>query len=118
VVVILSGEMEKPGSYTVPQGTILKDVLRKGRLKKSADLDSLDLEESVTESKEIFINKLSVIHVRVEGAVCEPLDLELPVGARLSDLQSKIQCTPGADRKFFQRRRLLKNKEIIIIPVK
>ena len=89
---------------------------RKGGKGVLADLTSPNLSQCVNSDITIFVSKLQNVSVRVEGAVLAPEELQLPVGARLCDLKSKVQCTSDADTAFLKRRRLLKNHDVIIIP--
>jgi hypothetical protein len=63
-----------------------------------------------------MIPELEFISVRIDGAVVNPLDMQLPRGTRLFELRGKIQLTKEADERFMKRRRLLKNGEIIHVP--
>ena len=114
--VSVEGAVLKPGCYEVTSGTLLKEVLRKSRPKRFANLREIDPEEVLKGDRFIQIEELTSIRVRVEGEVFSPIDLELPVGSRVSDLKVKIECTSHADRGFLKNRRLLKDGEIIEVP--
>jgi len=116
--ITITGEVLHPGTFTALPGTRLGDLVKKSRPKRFANLRSLDLDRPIESSMEIVIAKLNEISIRVEGAVSEPVDLKLPTGSRIYDLKSKIQCSKDADPKFFKQRRLLKDKETLIIPAK
>lgn len=116
VVVAISGAVLKPGDYKVPQGTSIQDVIKKSRPKQFADLSGFEHAQSVQKNMTIFVAELSTIHVHVQGAVLEEMELDLPIGTRLCDLKSKIHLSKDSDRNFLRRRRLLKNGEVILIP--
>lgn len=114
--VVIEGAVAKPGVYSVLRGTVLKDVLKKSRPKRFADLRVLDLEQSVEEPMRIVVSELSVIRVFLSGAVKIPVELEVPAGTRVCQLKNKINCEPLADKGFFKSRRMLKDGEELEIP--
>lgn len=58
------------------------------------------------------------ITVWVKGAVKESVELILPVDSRICDLKAKINLSDDADKRFFRRRKRLKNREEIWVPKK
>lgn len=118
VTLSIEGAILKPGRYTVLPGTRLGDALKKSRPKRFADLRALDLEQPVNTDLTLQISELASVRIQVTGAVEHPVELELPAGARLCDLKSKIQWTSLADTGFLKSRRLLKDGETIEIPGK
>lgn len=117
ISISIEGAVSKPGIYSVPPGTRLGDVLKKSRPKRFANLRPIDLEQPVEADIALQISELTCIRVRVAGAISNPVELEVPAGTRLSDLKSKIQCTPLADGDFLKSRRLLKDGEVVEVPV-
>lgn len=118
VGVTITGEVAKPGTYFILSGAPLSEAVRKARPKPWADLQKIPLDKIVEEPCSLNVEALEEIHVRVGGAVAEPVELTLPRGSRISDLKTKIILTPEADKTFFRRRKLLKNGERIEVPNK
>lgn len=58
------------------------------------------------------------ITVMVRGAVLAPTQLTLPPKSRICDLKTKLSLTPEADKRFFRRRKLLKDGDCIEVPKK
>lgn len=112
----ISGEVSRPGVFSVVPGTRIGDLIKKSRPKRYADLSSIDLDSPALVACELIIPQLKELNVKIEGAVAVPIVLKMPIGSRISDLKSKIQSEQDADLGFFKRRRLLKNEEIITIP--
>ncbi len=118
IEISISGAVHKPGIYQISQGMPLEKALKKARPKKNACLKKLDLEQKVETPLQVVLEELSEIVVTIEGAVEEAVELRLEPGARICDLKSKIRLTEEADRRFFKRRRILKDGEKITIPKK
>ena len=114
----IEGAVKKPGLYPVPEGTELKAVLRKASPTRFADLRNIDLTARIEGPLEIFLEELKEITVRVEGAVLTPVELKLPIQAKVSDLRSQISLALDADASFFKSRRMLKEGEILTVPKK
>ena len=118
IAVEVSGSIQKPGVFQVPQGSTIRTLVRKARLKPTADCSGIDLDHAFEESGSLFIPALEKIIVEVQGCVEENVSLEMPAGSRISDLKGHVNLTPDADPAFFRRRKMLKNNEIIQIPPK
>lgn len=116
ILVTVSGAVAKPGEYRVPAGTLVEAVLRKARPKPYANLK--DLPTTVEAPLNLFVDELREITVFVQGAVQEPMQLTLPAKSRVSDLKSKVVLSAEADKRFFRRRRMLKEGEKIEVPKK
>ena len=63
----------------------------------------------------IELTLLQEITVRIEGEVEAPIELTLPIGARMSELKSKVVLTERADQSVFKSRRMLKDGEIVMV---
>lgn len=114
----VSGAVSKPGIYEFAPGVALKDVLRKCRPKKLADLTSFNLEMKIEQSVHFEIPEIAWVQVEVGGAVQHPAILSLPIGSRVSDLLAHVELLEGADGKVLKSRRLLKEGEVFLVPMK
>lgn len=118
VLVTVEGAVSKPGEYLIESGSTVGEVLRKSRPKPWADLDKVNPSEIIEKPLNIKVDELTEITVYVKGAVAQPEEITLPAKSRICDLKSKVSLTKQADKSFFRRRRLLKNREIIDVPNK
>ena len=112
------GCVQRPGVYKVPQGVAVRSVLRKARPKPFADLQAIFLDRILDESCSIYLPVLEKISIAVSGAVKENILIVLPAGSRFSDLKGKVVLSEDADITIFKQRRLLKNGESVVIPVR
>lgn len=115
ISVTISGAVSRPGTFLVLPGMTLEALLKKSRPKRFANLRDLDFKQRIEEPLKLHIEELKEIVVRIEGAA-KPVVLQLEPGTRICDLKSKVECFPEADRKFFKRRRMLRDGETLEIP--
>lgn len=114
VLVEVAGEVQRPGIYTVRKGSSCREVLKKARPKKFADLSKIDLDAEAPSI--LVIQPLETIRVFVAGSGVDVLsEWILKPGARVSDLKSKIRLTEDADLSSLQSRRMLLNGETIFV---
>ncbi len=118
VLVGVDGAVVKPGEYEVPVGTTIGSVLRKARPKANANLKIIPLNQPIEVATRLMVQELTEITVSVRGAVVEEKEIVLPVGSRICDLKSKVLCTAEADRRFFRRKKLLKDGQVLEVPKK
>ncbi|OGN55733.1 MAG: hypothetical protein A3D96_01440 [Chlamydiae bacterium RIFCSPHIGHO2_12_FULL_44_59] len=118
ILVTVNGEVFRPGEYKMESGTTLETVLKKARPKRFANLANLSLKEKIYESVCIEIPTLSQLQIQIGGEIREPVSMTVKVGARVCDLKSQVVFTEETDRKFFQKKRLLKDGDIIVVPKK
>jgi hypothetical protein len=111
----IGGHVKCPGSYQIVKGQPLSEVLFKAKPKPLADLSVLDLSKSLDEPCSIHIKALEKVAVQVAGCVKEIIFLELPAGSRICDLKGHIELSSEADRGFLRRRRILKDREVIVV---
>ncbi len=111
VVIQISGDVIKSGSYSAKVGERLGDIIAQSRPRRFANLKGLDLDSPVRVGMSLVIEPLQEIFITVDG-----IQLALPPGSRICDLKSKIQLSEDADPKFLRRRRILKDGERITIP--
>lgn len=114
IFVEVTGEVKRPGSYEVRKGASCRDVLKKAKPKRFADLSKIDLDAEAPNS--LAIAPLETIHVYVAGGgVDAPSEWILKPGARVLELKSKIRLTEDADLSPLQSRRMLLDGETILV---
>lgn len=112
----IEGCVQRPGTYEFPIGTPLKEILRKARPDRFADLRSIDFEAVLVSTLELTIPKLECLKISVTGAVAKNEILEVLPGTKLCQLKSKIALAENADCTFLKQRRLLVDGEVIEVP--
>lgn len=118
IVVEVVGCVYKPGVFKVPQGSLVQEVLRKARPKPLADLREVEMLKILDQEGVIDVPAFKKITVSVTGCVAECKDLVLPAGARVCDLKKHLVLLPGADLLFFKSRKLLRDRQVILVPKK
>jgi protein involved in polysaccharide export with SLBB domain len=118
VQIKIEGAVEKPGFYTVLKGTTVRQVLEQAVLLPEADQSRLSLEKKVRDGQRLRVPLQEMITVFIEGAVESSIVLKVPKGTRLQDLIEKIRFLPEADQQKLQKKRRLKDREVIDVPVK
>lgn len=117
-LVVIDGAVKKPGSYSVPEGTTVREILKKAAPFKGSDLRGVSQDRVIQKDLHLHIEEQKEIHVRVSGAIKEPVDLILPPNSRICDLRDKVIFTNETQKSFFQRRKRLKDGEEITVPNK
>ena len=112
----IDGHVKRPGVYSVARGTPIGEVLKKARPKKFADLRTISLEEPVSHPLELNIECLKELVIRIEGAVQNPRQYQVPPGTRISDLKKNLSLAANADLAFFKKKRMVQDGETINVP--
>jgi hypothetical protein len=115
VSVKIEGAVYKPGIYSVLPGTSLRKVIKKSRPKNSADLESIDLDQRIEGPLDLLLKEKEKIIVWVISEGKDPEALELPVGARFSDLKSKINPDLKIDPDLLKKKRQLRHGEEVFL---
>ncbi len=109
----VSGEVFRPGVYELRAGSLCGEVLERARPKRFADLSKLDVKAVSPQS--LHIPRLQMLRVFVRGDGVEPCELLVPVGARISDLKSKILLRKEGNSTVFRSRKMLSDQEVIFV---
>lgn len=115
IEVLVDGSVQNSGTYYVPSGIKMKEVLKLAKPDPEADLRRFNLEAQIKKGRVIHIPTRSMLAIHVKGAVKNPGKISVPKGTRLMDLPALIQLNENADKKRINRKRKLKNGEIITI---
>lgn len=116
--ILIKGAVTHPGVYHLPSPLPMKALLALAEPLPDANLRRYNMEKIVTKGRVLNIPERRFIHVHIEGAVKQPLDLKVPKGTRLEELIDKVELSENADKKALQRKRKLKPNETIVIPSK
>jgi len=114
----IEGCVQRPGTYEIPVGTPLKEILHKARPDRFANLRSIDPEAVLLGALDLIIPKLECLKISVAGAVAKNETIEVLPGTKLCQLKSKIALMEDADLTFFKKQRLLVDGEVIEVPYK
>lgn len=114
--VMIQGAVEYPGNYTFPKGATVGDLLEKSKPKPQANLSKVILLKKLRDGQIIRIPALTMLTVKIKGAVTSPGELMIPKGTRLMDLLEIVKFDPEADINALESKRKLKEGEIVYIP--
>ncbi len=116
VVVDITGAVEKPGVYELPKGSLYKDLLSKAIPQPHADLRKIKMQALLKDGQFIHIPSEIWITIYIEGAVLNPGPKEVLAGTTLSELSEELAYSDQADRQKIQKKRKVKEGEVIRIP--
>lgn len=112
----VSGAVENAGSFQLPTGSKMKDLLLLAKPKADADLRRIKGDSKLKQGQVIKILSRDMLTIHLEGEIKNPGTIQIPKGTRLSDLPTLIHLNPNADLKIFQRKRKIREDEVIHIP--
>ena len=118
IVVEVAGCVYKPGVFKIPQGSLVQEVIRKARPKPLADLSAIEMVKILDQECVIDVPVFKEIIVSVTGCVTKREELTLPAGARVCDLKKHLVLTQDADSRVFKSKKLLRNRQVIVVPKK
>ena len=116
VEVLLKGAVEQAGIYKITPNMLLKELLQIAGVLPEADLRRLKLNRPIAHTRILNIRKREMISIYLEGAVRNVGVLTVPRGSILSDLQQFVVFDQKADTTFLNKKRRLKDGEVIKVP--
>jgi len=116
IVVEIHGAVQKPGVYELPKGSRYKDLFAQAIPQPHADLRKFKMQSALRSGQTIHVPPQVWITVNIEGAVVAPGAKEVLEGTTLSQLSEEIAFAEDADRQKLQKKRKLKEGEIIRVP--
>lgn len=114
--VFIQGAVKKPGEYTLKKNSLLAELLELAEPLPEADLRLLKRNKKIKDGQHLYVPLKALITIYIEGAVEQPGPLKIWKGTRFNELKSKINLQETADPKFFNKKRYLKDQEIIKVP--
>lgn len=118
IEICMEGEVEHKGALRVNRGATIREVIDIAKPTPHADLSKLKMASKVRKGQIVKVPKLVVFTIYLEGAVKQPGALKVPKGTRLEDLQTLVAFAPEAKIDVLQKKRRLKDGEIIRIPAR
>jgi hypothetical protein len=115
IEVLIEGSVINSGTYYLPSGVAMKDVLMLAQPSPNADLRRFNLDAPIKKGRTINVPSRPMIVIHVKGAIENPGEISVPKGTRLMDLPAFILLSENANKKSINRKRKLKNGEIITI---
>lgn len=115
IKVSIEGAVEHPGSYNLKKGARVKDALEQAKPLSNANLGQMNLESKLRKGQKINVPKIEMLTLFLQGAVKTPGALQVPKGTRLIDLMSLVEFLENAKLEPLQKKRRLKNNEVIHI---
>lgn len=117
VEVVVSGEVEYPGTYTLPLGSSVTDLeplvhpLPQAIPKKRVGSAPLKEGERI-----VFVDPRVTVTIR--GAVCHPVTLQLPRGSRVGEYFAQIPFTQEADLEKLAAKKIIRQGQVIHVSTK
>ena len=113
IEVYVQGAVQNPGSYKLMQGANVGDVLNLAQPLDDADLSKVKMQTKARRGQVIKIPKIETLTVYLEGAVKTPGPVLMRKGAKLQDLLDNVKFAENANLKPLNKKRKLKDKEVI-----
>lgn len=111
VKVVVTGAVKKPGKYSVPCGTYVREVMKKARFERYADQKRVDLARAIEDDRTIIVPKLEKLTVYLYGLSEEVLTLEVPLQTRVCHLKKLLPNEKKRDLSCLSSRRYLSDQE-------
>ena len=118
IVVTIKGAITRPGDYSFKRGARLKELLAQAEPLPEADLESIKSNSKMRDGQIIKIASQRWITIQVEGAVESPGAMRVKHGTNRNELIEQLSLLPEADVSKLQTKRLLRNGEVLQVPVK
>jgi DNA uptake protein ComE-like DNA-binding protein len=118
VQVSVRGAVNKPGTYEFKKGAILKELLEQAQTLVEADLSRIKTEAKLRDGQIVKVPVQKWITVYVQGAGVEARQLRVKFGTLLNELPPLLTFEPNADKEKLQRKRRLKDQEVITVALK
>lgn len=116
VQVTIQGAVKKPGIYEFPKGANLKQLVATAEPLPEANLERLKMNSKLRDGQLVKIPLQRWINIKLEGAVAHPGTIKVKQGTLLEDLVDFVQFQPDADLDKLQKKRRLRDEEVIIVP--
>jgi len=116
--VYVEGAVQNPGVHHVSRNATMQDVLDVAIAASEADLRKINPHSKIRKGQLIKIPKREMITVELTGAVKEQKTVQMPKGSALEDLASLDLFLDEADLVKLQRKRRLKDGEVIDVKCK
>ena len=94
----------------------MKDLLQLAGVLQEADLRRFKIDQPLSRSRVLNIHKREMITVHLQGAVKNSGPLVVPKGSKVSDLKSRVLLDDSADDAFLNKKRRLKDEDVIVVP--
>ena len=118
IQVTVKGEVVHSGVHEVKRGMRLKELLAMAVTTPEADLSRLKLNSKLREGQVVKVPAQVWITIYLEGAVKEAGPLKLRKGTKVEELLEQITLLPEGDPSKLKKKRLLKDQEVIVVPIK
>ncbi|MBA3238506.1 MAG: SLBB domain-containing protein [Parachlamydiaceae bacterium] len=117
VEVHIEGSVINPGRYKVKSGTSVMEAIILAEPLEEADLSKIKETSRVKNGLNIHVASRQMVTITVSGAVPRPGVFKILKGTRLSELRNHIEFDENADLSKLAKKRLLKDNEVVIVPV-
>lgn len=117
LVVRVIGDVEKPGYYTLPQGSKVKDLISAAGPRSDTEPVGLGYTSPLKDGQTVRF-KNCLVKVKIKGAVLEPKTHLMRKGAFLSDYARYLELAEDADLSKVASRQIRRQNQTITIPRK
>ena len=118
ILVTVKGAIARPGDYSFKKGARLKELLAQAEPLSEADLESIKPNSKLRDGQVVKISAQRWITVQIEGAVVAPGPMHIKQGTHRDELIEQLKLLPEADTSKLQTKRVLRNGEVLHVPVK
>lgn len=118
IEVTVEGAVEHSGHYKLKVGSRVKDLLEIAKPLPEANLKKIKMESQLREGRLLKVPFTEMIVVHIKGAVKQEGELKIKKGTRLVDLLEIVNFSENADLEPLQKKRRLKEQEVIEIKIK
>ncbi|GAB4226137.1 MAG: hypothetical protein Tsb0021_01900 [Chlamydiales bacterium] len=115
--VAVQGEVQYPGNYELPLHSSIDDLLHLAKPRRNADLTAFHLSDPLKDGQLLQVSP-KMIRIFVKGAVNEEQELLVPKGTSLKDVHDFVLFNSEADVPKMNKKRKLRDQEIVIVPLK
>lgn len=113
IYVFIEGAVEFPGSYQLDKGSTIENALALAKPTENADLKEMLLSKKMRDGQRIIVPKKEYIRIYLKEAVEHSGELIVPKGTMLEELPDLVHLKKGADIKKLQRKRKLKDGDVV-----
>lgn len=115
ILVTIRGAIELPGSYELPNGSSVADLLALAKPTALADLRKINPQSRLRNGRDLLVPECPMITIYLEGAVKNPGGIQVKKGTTLRDLNTLNLLLENADSLPLAKSRKLRDQEVVRI---
>lgn len=115
IEVSITGAVENPGIYSLQKGATMADLFEKAVPLSNADLQKFKLEAKLRNHRQIVVPFQKFITIYLEGEVVRSGPFSIKLGTYLNELINSGLLTPEAEAASLNKKRKLKEGDVIVV---